>query len=99
MSGGVDEAISLTLKYEDGILPTNDTATPEIHDLTISGLDLTAKKLYMTCDGLPESPITGVAMANVKVDGDGASNLDCSYCSGSWTAQDVSPDPCFDVEQ
>lgn len=97
MSGDVDEAISLTLKYEDDILPTNNTATPEIHDLFISGLDLTAEKTYMTCEGLPESIISGVAMANVKVDGEGSSSLGCSFCSGT-TAGDISPDPCFDME-
>ena len=50
----------------------------------------------MLCEGLPESPITGVAMGDVAVGGDGSDSLECSYCSGSATGA-VSPDPCFDM--
>ena len=95
MQGEVDEAISLTLNCESSVPPTNATATPEMHDVAISQLNLTAESLYMLCEGLPESPITGVAMGDVAVGGDGSDSLECSYCSGSATGA-VSPDPCFD---
>ena len=97
MSGEVDEAISLTLQYVSAA-PTNDTATPEIHDVAISRVALTADSLYMLCQGLPESRITGFAMADVTVDGDGAGATTCEFCEGSVDGA-VSPEPCFRQQQ
>lgn len=94
MTGEVDESISLTLKYVNEP-PTNWTATPEIHDVKVSNLELTADKSYMLCDGLPESPITGISMDNVTVDGDGAFSTECWFCHGTATTGDVTPEPCF----
>ena len=95
MEGEVDEAVSLTLKYVSDIPPTNRTATPELHDVHISNLNLTADELYMTCEGLPESPITGVIVGPaVSVVGAGNATADCGHCSGTVSGV-VSPLPCF----
>ena len=68
LSGAVDEAISLTLDYET-YPPTNDTATPVLRDIVVRNVTLDASKIYLTCDGLVDSPITGVRLEDVRVTG------------------------------
>ena len=91
LQGSVGEAIQLTLDYCKSD-PTNVTATPVIRNITIRHLTIDATKQYLTCEGLSDSPIYGIALDDVVVSG--KSNQDCGSCSGT-LAGNVSPKPCF----
>ena len=92
LAGLVDEAISLTLDYETHP-PTNSTATPVIRDIVVRDVALSAGKLFLTCDGLADSPITGVLLENVNVTGGGSASQDCTHCSGA--SKGSEPAPCY----
>eukprot|EP00911_Craspedida_sp_UC1_P002381 UC1_evm2s1780 len=90
LNGEVGEAIQVSLNYCKAP-PTNVTATPVIRNITVRNLKIKADKEYLTCQGLSDSPITGLTLDNVKVTGD--TKQDCGYCSGA--AINVDPKPCF----
>ena len=77
MWGECNSGIQLTLHYGSAA-PTNNSATPEMRDITLKDIAVKAGS-YLTCDGLPESMISGISFDNVTVTGKGGQ--DCSECA------------------
>ena len=76
MWGECNSGIQLTLHYGSAA-PTNNSATPEMRDITLKDIAVKAGS-YLTCDGLPESTISGIVFDNVTVTG--KDGQDCSEC-------------------
>jgi len=93
ITGSVISAIQLTLEYKNGALPTNNTATPELKDITIRNVQLKAEDSYLDCVGLNDSKIHGIVFENVVVIG--SSKQKCSECSFA-SAKGSHPEPCKD---
>ena len=92
----VTTAFFLTLNYASGLPPTNATATPAMRGIVYDAIVARGARVLYSLDGLPESPIAGVAF--VGVDGTGARTLSakCDYVANS-TCSGVAPacPPCF----
>jgi len=115
LTGSVKYAVSLSLDYEGDLPPTNDSATPEIHDVIVRDLDLvvtesdkaadtfsssSSEPNDLECIGLSDSPITGVTFRNVKVAAAESSTLDTKCTYCFGTSDDDSdPTPCFEEEE
>ena len=95
LSGTANAAVQISLAYEHDEPPTNASATPAIRDVRVSDLDVDVsegtKDAFLTCVGLNDSAIRGVAFDRVRVRG--SKDATCAYCSG--TAIEAAPEPCF----
>ena len=78
MTGDAIGGVQLTLNYHTTPGPTNDTATPVLRRITVRDLHVRTTKSFLDCEGLPESPITGIVFDNVTVTG--SSSQKCSEC-------------------
>jgi hypothetical protein len=75
-------AIQITLNYHAGTPATNVSATPTIRNVQLRNINVEAtKQSDLTCDGLRDSPITGITFTNVTVTGKAAKKSECSHCS------------------
>lgn len=63
------EAVQLTMNYAPHIPPTNATATPRFDNITLDGVTSASSDQGWFLDGLPESPIRGLTLRNVSVQG------------------------------
>ena len=83
ISGTAQKAVELTLMYgrdPEKHLPW--AATPSISDISIERLSVkteSGKASYVSCHGLPESPISNVHFDRVAVNG--GRDQTCTYCS------------------
>ena len=57
--GSVEGGIQITLNYQSAE-KTNATATPAIRRITVRDVVLDAKKSFLECDGLDDSPVSGI---------------------------------------
>ena len=71
MRGMQKEAISITMVYEgkvDHAKPEPVTeATPTLRNISISNIRADGASDALVCEGLPEMPVTGVSMSNVRI--------------------------------
>ncbi len=75
--------------------------TPNIHDITISGLTATGASLPSSIDGLPEACIRNVSLENVKIASSGA-GIELQNMSGKFTNVTGTPssgEPLFAVRE
>jgi polygalacturonase len=71
----VGEAVQVTDNYDPGLPPTNATATPRFENITISNLHSKSALKGWFLDGLPESPIKGLTLTNITLEGTSAKAL------------------------
>ena len=58
----------ITLEYQRNVPPTNASATPQVHNVTISGGEIIkASTCAFETQGLPESVVTGIALDKLAV--------------------------------
>jgi len=62
-------AVQITDNYQPGLPPTNASATPRISNVTIENLLSINSSSGYFLDGLPESPIQGLTLRNVTLEG------------------------------
>ena len=93
LRGEAHRAIELTLLYEEANA-TNTTATPVIRDVVVRDVKLSSS-LYLTCEGLSDSPISNITLDGVHVHSLVTKGpiQDCGHCTG--TTSNTEPDPCF----
>jgi polygalacturonase len=107
---GVRQPLAITA-YDPGVAgqvePTNDPPqpitplTPNVHDITISGLKATGATAESFVVGLPESCIRNVSLSNVSITGRGA-RFRLRNMTGTFTnvtRADASDDPLFVVQE
>jgi polygalacturonase len=77
----VNEAVQITDNYDPGIAPTNATATPRFENISIIDLHSINASTGWFLDGLPESPIRGLKLQNILVEGTPSRDLvkACDY--------------------
>lgn len=76
-------AHGFTLAYTGAVPPTNATATPAVHNVTIEDcVVLTGTRVAFEFEGLDDSEITGVLLRNVTVAG-GVGNTQCAFVQGT----------------
>ena len=88
VSGVVEQAIQITLEYHKKSTKTNASATPIVRDIFVRNVAVTATTSAILCDGLPDSPITNLTLANVSITGVGSTAKQvCDHCDGAfmWT--------------
>ena len=88
VSGVVEQAIQITLEYHKKSTKTNASATPIVRDIFVRNVAVTATTSAIVCDGLPDSPITNLTLANVSITGVGSTAKQvCDHCDGAfmWT--------------
>lgn len=72
-----------TLDYTGSVPPTNATATPAIHNVTIRDCTvLPGTRVAFEFEGLDDSVITGIALRNVSVDKH-VGNTQCDFVNGT----------------
>lgn len=95
----VQTGISLTLNYHPGLPPTNASATPQMHNVTMEGVTLLGvgaqAKSGISIDGLPESVITGLQLVDVNVSHAKQVFGTCDYAQGSCSGVLPSCPPCL----
>ncbi len=87
---GVSTAIQVTMNYNHGLTPTNATATPVFRDILVQNVRALDSRTAFDIQGLEESLIHNLTLANVFVDADSEGRcesvlLHCvdSECPGS----------------
>jgi polygalacturonase len=93
------QAVQVTDNYDPGLPPTNATATPRFENISVIGLHSSNASSGWFLDGLPESPIKGLSLQDVVIDGTDARNLikKCDFVdTATATCTNVSPScpPC-----
>ena len=97
LSGKTISGIQLTLNYHQ-VPPTNNSATPTLRGVTVRNVSVETSSDGLDCDGIPESPISGIVFDNVKITGKGASSQSCHSCSIK-AVDGTSPKPkCHDAK-
>jgi polygalacturonase len=61
------QAVQLTMNYSPGLPPTNASATPALHNVTLSNILSESSGQGWTLDGLPEAPLQLLSFRNVSV--------------------------------
>jgi len=89
-AGDVLTAIQINMGYSKKAKPTNATATPLFHNITVRNVKVTAAESAILCDGLPEAPVSSLFVDNVTILG--KLGQVCTDCFGS--QQDTSPALC-----
>ena len=77
----VGEVVQITDNYDPGLPPTNATATPRFENISVTNVFSNKAAKGWLLDGLPESPIKGLVLVNVTVEGTSAKGLivKCDY--------------------
>lgn len=89
LTGSVISGLQLTLNYHAAD-PTNVTATPEIHNIIIRDINVTASNKALECIGLDDSLIDQVVLDNVQISGNQGQT--CTACSFSSVTK-TQPEP------
>jgi polygalacturonase len=93
------QGISITLNYHPSLPPTNATATPQMHNVTIAQVGFAPGSspagTGASIDGLPESLVTGLSLVDVDISNAKKVFGTCDYAQG--TCENVSPScpPCL----
>lgn len=92
------QAIQITMNYDPGLQPTNETATPHLNNVTVVGFSSVGSKQGWLLDGLPESLLENLSFKNVSITGVSPTKYinKCDYV-GSAVCNGVSPScpPCI----
>ena len=84
LSGTVDTVLELSMNYHHRkTVETNNTLLPELRNVTMDGLRFNSTKMWLQCDGIPQSHITGLVLTDSVTVGAGAARQACRLCNFS----------------
>ena len=63
------QAIQITMNYDPGLAPTNETATPHLSNVSVVGFTSSGSRQGWLLDGLPESLLQGLEFRDVSIEG------------------------------
>lgn len=78
-------AIQVNMDYNQGIKPTNTSATPHFANITIRNVRGTGLKSPGQLVGLPEAPIEGMVLTDVSLVGTGNLTWHCADVAGTFS--------------
>lgn len=84
-----------TMNYVTGLPPTNATATPQVHNITVSNGVHVGAGVGVAFIGLPESVITGVTLSNVSFVDSVVFQAACTNTTGTCSAVTPSCPTCL----
>lgn len=99
-------ALQINMNYHAGLKPTNASATPHFANITIRDVVGTQLKVAGQIVGLPEAPVEGMTVDNVRLSAASATAADsadgssfgfkCSYAHGTFSNVVPSLDGCLE---
>jgi hypothetical protein len=82
LSGEVDTVIELSMNYHSRrVITTNNTLLPQLTAVTMRGLRFNSTGEWLRCNGIPQSPISGLVLEDSMIVGVGAARQGCRLCT------------------
>ena len=95
-AANVTTGISVNMEYQQGIPPTNATATPVFQNFVFERISFTGRGTAGEFIGLPESPLINLSLVDVTFPQDAAFG-ECKHVIGSYcTGTTNRCPPCFE---